>query len=52
MIDLDVYHRPTTHTGRELLEQGLAVNIPDRPQAGVFTYKKLNLIPCRHLRAL
>jgi alpha-galactosidase len=42
LTDLDVHHQPTTHTGRELTEQGLAVNIPARPGALVLTYKKLN----------
>jgi alpha-galactosidase len=42
LTDLDVHRRPTTHTGRELMEQGLAMNIPDQPGAVVLTYKKLN----------
>jgi hypothetical protein len=42
LTDLDVHRRPTTHTGRELMEQGLAMNVPDQPGAVVLTYKKLN----------
>lgn len=42
LTDLDIHHQPTTHTGRELMEEGLAVNIPDQPGAVVLTYKKLN----------
>jgi alpha-galactosidase len=41
LTDLDVQRRPTTHTGQELMDQGLAVNIPDQPGAAVLTYKKL-----------
>jgi len=41
LTDLDVHRRPTTHTGRELMDQGLAMNIPDQPGAVVLTYKKL-----------
>ncbi len=42
LTDMDVHDGPTTHTGRELLEQGLAVSITNRPAAVVLTYKKLN----------
>jgi alpha-galactosidase len=42
LSDLDGHQRPTTHTGRELLEQGLGVSITNKPGAVVLTYKKFN----------
>ena len=42
LTDLDVPDRPTTHTGRELLEPGVPVSITNKPGAVVITYKKLN----------
>ena len=41
LTDLDVHHKPMEFTGRQLLEQGLSVQIPDQPGAVVITYKKL-----------
>jgi alpha-galactosidase len=42
LTDLDVPDPPTTHIGRELLQQGLPVSITNKPGAVVITYKKLN----------
>jgi alpha-galactosidase len=42
LTDLDVHDGPRTYTGRDLLEQGLAVGITNKPGAVVVTYKKLN----------
>ncbi|MCL5099026.1 MAG: alpha-galactosidase [Candidatus Omnitrophica bacterium] len=42
LTDLDVHHKPVQYTGRQLMDQGLPVNIPDQPGAVVITYKKLN----------
>ncbi|MGA2659942.1 MAG: alpha-galactosidase [Verrucomicrobiota bacterium] len=41
LTDLDVHQKPKEHTGRQLMEQGLSVDIPDQPGAVVITYKKL-----------
>jgi alpha-galactosidase len=42
LTDLDAHDQTAAHTGRELLEQGLAVSITNKPGAVVITYKKLN----------
>jgi alpha-galactosidase len=42
LTDLDSPDRPATHLGRELAEQGLTVNITNKPGAVVVIYKKLN----------
>jgi len=41
LTDLDVHHKPKEYTGRQLMEQGLSVDIPDQPGAVVITYKRL-----------
>ena len=40
LTDLDVHRNPTEYTGRQLMDQGLAIHIPDQPGAVVITYKK------------
>jgi alpha-galactosidase len=40
VMDLDRPNETVTLTGKELMEHGLLVNIPARPGAAVFTYKK------------
>jgi len=41
LTDLDVHHKPKEHTGRQLMDQGLSIDIPDQPGAVVITYKRL-----------
>ena len=40
VTDLDRPNETVTLTGKELMEHGLLINIPARPGAAVFTYKK------------
>jgi hypothetical protein len=42
VTDLDIHRQPTEYSGRQLLQQGLAVEIPDQPGAAVVTYKRLD----------
>jgi hypothetical protein len=41
LADRDVHQKPKEYTGRQLMEQGLSVDIPDQPGAVVITYKQV-----------
>ena len=40
LTDLDLPDKPQEYSGRQLMEQGLSVNVPNQPGAVVITYKK------------
>ncbi len=46
VTDLDHPDQNIAQTGRELMEQGLTVNITNRPCALVLTYKKTQVVKC------
>jgi hypothetical protein len=42
VIDLDQPAAPQELSGRELLERGLLVAVPEQPSASIITYQKSN----------